>query len=201
MFESYNKVQKAVLETTLGILIEKDLQATSMSLIAKQSGVSTGNIYHYFDSKEAVINELYKAIVKFNGEYVLKGFYDTDDIRPRFDRAWDRYVRLSLEHPQGFRFIEQYSFSPYIYPESKGEAYEGGWCGPMNKLYEEAIGRGEFVKENPAALVQMHTGSFVYLIKGHLEGRFQLTEELIRTAIRSCWNSVRAEETASADPA
>ena len=200
MFESYNKVQQAVLETTLGILIEKDLQATSMSLIAKQSGVSTGNIYHYFDSKEAIINELYKAIVKFNGEYVLRGFADTDDIRQRFERAWDLYVRLSLEHPQGFRFIEQYSFSPYIYPESKEAAYEGGWCGPMNKLYAEAVDRGLFVKENPAAMVQMHTGSFVYLIKGHLHERFQLTEETIRTAIRSCWNSVCTEKAASAGP-
>ncbi|MCC3381656.1 TetR/AcrR family transcriptional regulator [Paenibacillus farraposensis] len=200
MFEGYNKVQQAVLETTLGILIEKDLQATSMALIAKQSGVSTGNIYHYFGSKEAIINELYKAIVRFNGEFVLKGFYDTNDFRQRFERVWDNYVRLSLEYSQGFRFLEQYSFSPYIYPESKEEAYAGGWCGPMNKLYAEAIDRGLFVKENPAALVQMHTGSFVYLIKGHLQGRFQLTEEMAWTAIRACWNSICSEKTATPDP-
>lgn len=68
MFEEYNKVQKAVLETTLELISEKELQATSMSLISKVSGISTGSIYHYFDNKEAIINELYKGIIKFHSE-------------------------------------------------------------------------------------------------------------------------------------
>lgn len=48
VFIGYHKVQPAVLERTLELIIEKELQATSMGLIAKKSGVSTRNIYHYF---------------------------------------------------------------------------------------------------------------------------------------------------------
>ncbi|ULL16879.1 TetR/AcrR family transcriptional regulator [Paenibacillus sp. H1-7] len=191
MFERYNKVQRSVLETTLNIIIRKELQATSMSLIAKESGVSTGSIYHYFQSKEDIVNELYKAIVTFNGEYVREGLLQGRTIREKFELGWSRVVDLGKQYPQGFQFIEQYSFSPYIYDEVKQEVYTGGWCGPMNQLYEEAIQQKLFISLNPKMMVQMHYGQFVYLLKAELHGIYELTRESVAEAIRSCWNAVR----------
>jgi AcrR family transcriptional regulator len=193
MFNKYNKVQKAVLETTLSLIIEKELQATSMSLIAKKSGVSTGSIYHYFDGKEAIINELYKAIVAFNGEKVLEGFFTDEPIRTRLERAWENIIRVSIQYPQGFQFIEQYSFSPYIYEEVKKEAYEGGWCGPLKKMYAQAVQEKVFIEMEPLAMVQMHYGSFVYIVKGNLNHHFTLTEAGIKLLIQATWNSVSVE--------
>jgi AcrR family transcriptional regulator len=191
MFSNYNKVQQAVLETTLSLIIEKELQATSMSLIAKKSGVSTGSIYHYFASKEDIINELYKAIVTFNGEAVLKNLNTDEPVKVRLERAWEQMIRLSLEYPQGFQFIEQYSFSPYIYDEVKKEAYVGGWCGPLEKLYTEAVAEGLFVDMAPALMVQMHYGSIVYVVKGFLNKHLAVTDEDIIRMIQSLWNSVK----------
>ncbi|MMZ55416.1 HTH-type transcriptional repressor Bm3R1 [compost metagenome] len=190
MFENYNKVQQAILETTLNIIIRKELQATSMSLIAKESGVSTGNIYHYFKSKEDIVNELYKAIVTFNGEYVREGLLKGTTIREKFEFGWNRVVELGKQYPQGFQFIEQYSFSPYIYEEVKQEVYTGGWCAPMNELYQEAIQEKLFIPMNPKMMVQMHYGTFVYMLKAHLYGVFELSSESVSGAIRSCWNAV-----------
>lgn len=190
MFENYNKVQQAVLETTLNIIIRKELQATSMALIAKESGVSTGNIYHYFKSKEDIVNELYKAIVTFNGVYVRGGLLKGTTIREKFELGWNRVIELGKQHPQGFQFIEQYSFSPYIYEEVKQEVYTGGWCGPMNELYQEAIQEKLFIPMNPKMMVQMHYGTFVYMLKAHLHGIFELSSESVSGAIRSCWNAV-----------
>ncbi|WP_028560311.1 TetR/AcrR family transcriptional regulator [Paenibacillus pinihumi] len=194
MFDRYNKVQKAVLETTLSLIIEKELQATSMSLIAKKSGISTGSIYHYFDSKETIINELYKAIVLFNGEYVLQNVYTDEPLRTRLERAWENMIRLSLEYPKGFQFIEQYSFSPYIHDESKRQAYEGGWCGPLKQLYQEAVEQGLFIPMDPFSMVQMHYGSFVYVIKAHLNREVAITDDLIRQLLQVTWNSVSADK-------
>lgn len=190
MFENYNKVQQAILETTLNIIIRKELQATSMALIAKESGVSTGNIYHYFKSKEDIVNELYKAIVTFNGEYVRGGLLKGTTIREKFELGWNRVIEFGKQYPQGFQFIEQYSFSPYIYEEVKQEAYTGGWCAPMNELYQEAIQEKLFIPMNPKMMVQMHYGTFVYMLKAHLHGIFELSSESVSGAIRSCWNAV-----------
>lgn len=194
MFERYNKVQQAVLETTLHLIIDKELQATSMSLIAKNSGVSTGNIYHYFSSKEDIINELYKAIVLFNGEFVTRDMNPADSVQARFRKAWRNVIELGKRYPNGFRFIEQYSFSPYIYDDSKLEAYKGGWCGPLAKLYEEAIGQGLFIELEPRMMVQMHYGAIVYLLKGHLQQYMELTDDAAEQTILACWNGVSKEK-------
>ncbi|MBM7566708.1 TetR/AcrR family transcriptional regulator [Paenibacillus sacheonensis] len=194
MFERYNKVQRAVLETTLHLIIDKELQATSMSLIAKESGVSTGNIYHYFSSKEDIINELYKAIVLFNGEFVTKNLNAADSVQEQFRRAWRSVIELGKNHPKGFRFIEQYSFSPYIYEQSKLEAYKGGWCGPMEKIYRQAIDQGLFVELEPHMMVQMHYGSIVYLLKSHQQNMLELTADVEEQALRSFWNAVSKEK-------
>ncbi|BFT72792.1 TetR/AcrR family transcriptional regulator [Paenibacillus sp. P36] len=194
MFGEYNKVQQAVLETTLHIIIQKELQATSMALIAKESGVSTGNIYHYFKSKEDIVNELYKAIVTFNGHYVREGLKQGTTIREKFELGWKRVIDLGKKYPQGFQFIEQYSFSPYIHDEVKREVYTGGWCDPMNHLYEEAIKQKLFVPMDAQMMVQMHYGSFVYMLKGQLYGIFELTNESINDAICSCWNAVSPKD-------
>ncbi|MEK3670106.1 TetR/AcrR family transcriptional regulator [Paenibacillus sp. FSL R10-2771] len=190
MFDSYNKVQQAVLETTLGLIIEKELQATSMSLIARKSGISTGSIYHYFESKEAIINELYRGIVTFNGHKVLDGVYTGETLRTRLERAWRNLITLSLEYPQGFQFIEQYSFSPYIYDEVKQAAYEGGWCHPLEKLYAEAVEQKLFTAMDPKFMVQMHYGSIVYVVKSALNHYLDLKDEEIDGLIDSCWQSV-----------
>ncbi|GAA4831275.1 TetR family transcriptional regulator [Paenibacillus vulneris] len=190
MFEKYNKVQRSVLETTLNIIIRKELQATSMALIAKESGVSTGSIYHYFQSKEDIVNELYKAIVTFNGEYVREVLLQGRTIREKFELGWGRVIDLGKKYPEGFQFIEQYSFSPYIYDEVKLAVYTGGWCESMNKLYEEAIQQKLFIPMNPKMMVQMHYGQFVYLLKAELHGVYELTRESIQEAIHSCWNAV-----------
>jgi AcrR family transcriptional regulator len=193
MFEKYNKVQKAVLETTLRLINEKDLQATSMALISKESGVSTGSIYHYFQSKEDIINELYKGIVNFHGEVVLKDFYTNESIQERFQRVWENVIRFTMQYPQGFQFIEQYSFSPYIDDAAKQEAYKGSWCGPLAQLYAEAIKQQIFIDLEPKLMVQMNFGSVVYLIKAYLQNNVDLTDEMIQKVIRSCWNAVSKE--------
>ncbi|CAI6024164.1 TetR/AcrR family transcriptional regulator [Cohnella sp. JJ-181] len=198
MFGRYNKVQRAVLETTLGIIIRKELQATSMALIAKESGVSTGSIYHYFQSKEEIVNELYRAIVAFNGEYVREGLTQGATLREKFEAGWRRVVDLGLKYPAGFQFIEQYSFSPYIYDDVRLAAYTGGWCEPMNRLYADAIARKLFVPMNPKMMVQMHYGTFVYLLKANLHEIYALDEDSIGEAIRSCWNAVLLPEAAGA---
>jgi AcrR family transcriptional regulator len=194
MFELYNKVQQAVLETTLNLIIDRELQATSMSLISKESGVSTGNIYHYFTSKEDIINELYKAIVRFNGEFVTKDMNKADSIQTQFRKVWRNVIELGNKYPKGFRFIEQYSFSSYIYEQSKLEAIKGGWCGPLKQLYQQASEEGIFTRLDPQMMVQMHYGSIVYLLRGYQQNLLELTNDIADQAILACWNAVSQEK-------
>jgi len=190
MFENYKKAKKAVLETTLELLSKNDLQSTSMSLISSQSGVSMGSIYNSFSGKEDIINELYTSIVAHQTAIVLQDFYNDSDIHTRFNQVWRKVIQTCIDYPEAFQFMEQYSLSPYIYDKSKKEAYDNNWCGPLSKLYAEAIHEQMFKEADPRLMVQMHLGMVVNLIKGHLQGNIDLSPELVDMAIHSCWNSV-----------
>jgi Transcriptional regulator len=189
MFDDYNNVQKAVLDATLRLINKKELQATSMSLISKESGISTGSIYYYFKSKEEIINELFLAVVKDSTKAVLRNFYKDSPIQTRFEQAWNHLIHISMENPEGFQFMEQYSFSSYIESETKKRAAEANWCGPLATLYEEAVQDGLFINLDPQLMVQMHYGSIVYLLKAYFQNSISLTDDLIQKVILSCWNS------------
>lgn len=190
MFEEYNKAQKAVFETTLRLINEKELQATSMSLISKESGVSTGAIYHYFDSKEAIINELYIALIKASTKAVLKNFDVDETLQIRFGNAWRNLIEFAIQQPDAFRFMEQYSFSPYIEKTTKVNAEEINWCRTLATLYESAVKADLFIDWNPQLMVQMHYGSVVYLLKAYFQDNMQITEKEVNKMIDYCWNSV-----------
>ena len=49
----------AILEATLDLISERGFHGTPISMIAAESGVSTGIIYHYFANKEELIYDLY----------------------------------------------------------------------------------------------------------------------------------------------
>ena len=194
MFTKYNKVQRAVLEATLLLISEKDLQATSMALISQKSGVSTGSIYHYFQSKEEIFNELYRGIVEFSSAVVLKDFSMSQSIQECFIRTWENVIRFNMNYPTGFQFIEQYSFSPYIDETVKQETCKGGVYGSLSKLYTEAIKQQLFIDLEPKLMVQMHFGSVVYLTKAYFQKNIHLTDEIIQRVIHSFWNAVSKEK-------
>jgi len=194
MFEEYNKVQKAVLETTIELISEKELQATSMSLISKVSGISTGSIYHYFNSKEDIINELFKGIVKFHSDEILKGFDSSEILKVRFHQIWKNFIQFGMNYSKAFQFIEQYSFSPYITDEVKKKVNDDVWCNEVAKLYAEAIEQKLFIELEPKLMVQMHYGSMVYLLKSYFQGITDITDDIIQTAIYACWNAAGRKE-------
>ena len=54
--------REAILKTALNLFTERGFHNTPTSLIAKEAGVATGTLFHYFKNKEILINELYLHI-------------------------------------------------------------------------------------------------------------------------------------------
>ena len=49
-----------ILEAALDLFVERGFYGTSVPSVADKAHVATGTIYHYFASKEALVNSLYK---------------------------------------------------------------------------------------------------------------------------------------------
>ena len=53
------QTRAAIIEAALRLFREMGYEATTMRAIAREAGVSTGNAYYYFSSKEELIREFY----------------------------------------------------------------------------------------------------------------------------------------------
>lgn len=53
------RTRARILEVALALLQEKGYEATTMRVIAERAGVSLGNAYHYFPSKEGLLQGFY----------------------------------------------------------------------------------------------------------------------------------------------
>lgn len=54
------RTRATILETALRLFRERGFEETSMRTIADEAGVSVGNAYHYFDSKEHLVQAFYE---------------------------------------------------------------------------------------------------------------------------------------------
>ncbi len=82
-----------LLAIAAGLFAEKGFKNTTVRDIAEASGILSGSLYHHFDSKESMIDEILSS---FQAE--LFAAYDavlasSDDARTKIERA----VRLSFE--------------------------------------------------------------------------------------------------------
>ncbi len=114
--DNQDKKQR-ILDATLRLITERGFHGTPVAQIAIDAEVGTGTIYRYFDSKEAIINELYRLIESDLHEATLRDIPPQVTVRDEFYLKWRNILRYFLDHPSEAKFIEQYAASPFIRPQ------------------------------------------------------------------------------------
>jgi len=105
--------KKAIFESTLELVRENGFHGTPMSLVAKKAGVAAGTIYHYFESKDTLLIELYSYLRGQMFQEMLGGDDETQDFETRFFTFWKKYYHFYVQHPNVLYFVEQFVNSPY----------------------------------------------------------------------------------------
>ena len=180
----------AILETTLDLLSERGFHDTPMSMIARQSGVSTGIIYHYFAGKKELIYELYREIKLKMLDAIAEGFLEQTSYRERFHALWHNLVRYHVDHPRETVFLEQFENSPYYQPD--WQAAFAGEMAPFVAWFEQGVREGA-LKDLPFEVaIELSLMVAVSLAKRHIRGTIRLTDKLIDAAANASWDAVKA---------
>lgn len=134
--------KKAIFESTLRLIKENGFHGTPMSQVAKNAGVACGTIYHYFDSKDALMVELYRYIREQLTDALLAGDNANLPIRDRLFSFWLNHFRFYSQNPDYLFFVEQYVNSPYIvrFPLPYSERFEAS----VMALIKEGVLQGVF---------------------------------------------------------
>ena len=86
--------EKAILEAAVKLFAEQGYDGVSMRAVALEAGVSKSNIYHHFESKEA----LYLAIMQRSAENLAEMVEHLAEDKGEFDERLREFARAHLAH-------------------------------------------------------------------------------------------------------
>jgi AcrR family transcriptional regulator len=188
MTESRDKRQQ-ILAATLRLIVTNGLERTPMSAVGRAAGVGMGTIYHYFPSKEELINVLYRELKAQSHSAMLHGYRADAPVRERFFCIWRNIFHLYRDKQDLYRFLEQYSFSPMITSESK--VYGDSTWNEAHRVVQDGLTQ-QILKPLPVKLLLRIAGAPLFnLVQGHIAGEIVLNEALIEEAVTACWDAIK----------
>ncbi|KFF12822.1 hypothetical protein IW15_08525 [Chryseobacterium soli] len=111
--------REQIIMAAMKLLVERGIQATPMSAIAKAAGTGMGTIYNYFATKEDLINAIYLHIKTSEINQTLKNIPADASVKSKFLGYYTSFVTFYLKFPESFTFIDQMQNSPVIKEETK----------------------------------------------------------------------------------
>ena len=180
----------AILDAALELFVERGFHGTAVPLVAERAGIAAGTIYRHFESKEALVNALYRGWKeRITGE-VLRDFPMNASPREQFHAAWVGVTAFIAAHPRAYAFLELHHHAPYLDEQSR--AVE-------RRTYDFAaivIARGQasgVIRSGPApVLLGLLHGAVVGLVRFWREGRVAWSAEELELAEHACWDLIRA---------
>ena len=185
--------KEAILKSVLKLVNRSGFYHLNMKEIAKEANVAAGTIYLNFKGKEDLINALYQMVVTEFNEAVLQGYHSELPLKDNFFRMLENAVDFFLEDPDRFSFIEQYTYSPFIFKESYEENFM--ILQPIYRMMADAK-KQKLVKNLPeAVLVSLIYGPVTMMLKLYLARKTDLDKKATKQRlIEACWESILEDQ-------
>ncbi|MFA5677178.1 MAG: TetR/AcrR family transcriptional regulator [Pseudomonas sp.] len=178
--------RSAILQAALNVFAEGGVNGVPMPVVAQQAKVGTGTIYRYFESKELLVNELFREQKVAINQRLYSNLDFQRPTRELFDEVWRRMVLFTREAPDAYRFMELQDHRPYLDAASRQLEHEA--LSPILAQYRTLQKRGIFRSDLRAeVLMTLVWGAFVNLIKAERDGHIQLSDADINAARDACW--------------
>ncbi|HEY8143735.1 MAG TPA: TetR/AcrR family transcriptional regulator [Kofleriaceae bacterium] len=178
----------AILDAALECFVDRGFHGTAMPDIAKKTGIAAGTIYHYFASKEELVNALFRKWKAEIARRVFTAFPQGAPTRQQFQVMWREMIAFALAHPAAFAFLELHNHSSYLDAESV--AADRGLKIFAGAIVQQAQKDGVIKPLDAALLMELVFGAFIGIMRAHWEGRASLTPEQIDEAEQACWDAV-----------
>jgi len=111
--------RNAVLAAAIAVFAEKGIWQAPTAAVSRAAGVAEGTLFTYFPSKEALLNELYRALKQELADVLLDDFPTTGAVRSRVHHIWERYVRWGMANPAKRKVLAELGVSDRITAESR----------------------------------------------------------------------------------
>jgi TetR/AcrR family transcriptional regulator, repressor of fatR-cypB operon len=182
-------LRAAILDAALHAFAERGFHGTNVPDIAKAAAVGVGSMYRHFESKERLVNAVFRRAKGELRDALLFGLdfgRGGDDV---FRQVWSRLVRFHREHPLSFQFLEMQDHVPYLDAESR--QLERSLLEPLYVATEHLKPPGADLPS--AVMIALVWGAFVGLTKAERLGYLALDEATYIRAGEVCLLALNAK--------
>lgn len=180
--------KESILAAALACFVERGFHGTAIPQIAERADIAAGTIYHYFDSKEALVNALYRGWKQAIAQRVFAAFPQGAPVRDQFRVMWHEMVAFATAEPTAFAFIELHNHASYLDAASLG--VDRTIKEFAHAMIARAQGEGVVKPLDAWLLMELVFGAFVGMMRAHWEGRLQLDAAAIAGAEQACWDAI-----------
>ena len=182
--------REAIMTAALELFVERGFFGTAVPEIADRAGVGAGTIYRYFESKEALVNEIYREQKLRFGQVALDNFPSTASTREQFRVLWMRMARFAVDHPSSFVFLELHHHASYL--DAASHAVEQRMTALFTHVVTSAQARNELKVGDPRVLMGLVMGAFIGVIRNCVDGDRPLGDADWTLAEQCMWEAIRA---------
>ncbi len=189
--EDFHSKRTAILNSTLALVKEHGFHGAPMSQIAKNANVAAGTIYHYFDSKETLMVELYFYAKNKLGEAMLKEDVEIAPYKDRFFKFMLNQYKFYIKNDAILFFLEQYINSPFAknYPERENTLFTER----IIPFFNNGIEKGYFKNIDSRLLWPTIRGTLVAAASFRLSEHIMFSDEDILEVITIIWDGIKKQ--------
>jgi len=188
--ENLTDKKRAIFESTLELIKENGFHGSPMSLVAKNAGVAAGTIYHYFESKDQLICELYAYNRRRIVDTISRAIAEGLSYEEKFFKIWYNLYMFYIQNTNVLIFFEQYVNSPYN--TNKCPSY---FQGELFDFLLKGIEEGHIKDVKPEILVVLTLGSISSLAKLNMFGNITLKETDLKQIVKILWEGIVIHKT------
>lgn len=189
--EDFCSKRTAILNSTLELVKQYGFHGAPISQIAKNANVAAGTIYHYFDSKETLIIELYINTKNKLARAILEGDDETQPYKDRFFKFMINQYNFYVSNEPALIFLEQYINSPFAknYPEKDSALFKER----VIPFFKEGIRSGYFKDIDPRLLGPTIRGTLVAAANFRLSEHMMYSDQDIIEVVKIIWDGIKKQ--------
>lgn len=187
--ENITEKKKLIFECTLELVKEYGFHGTTMNILAKTANIAAGTIYHYFESKDQLILELFLYVKRQMAVTMVDKLDKTAGYQSNFFIIWKSLYKYYIEHQTVLLFFEQYINSPYCKCKVSGEddLFHQVFFG----FFRDAIQKGVFSTINYEVMAILLHSQIRTIAKIQLFGKAEIDETELEKIITLSWNGLK----------
>ncbi|MCI2425545.1 TetR/AcrR family transcriptional regulator [Candidatus Acetothermia bacterium] len=172
MEQAIPKRKKWIIEAAVAAFAQKGFHLTSMREIAKSAAVAIGTLYHYFDSKEEMLNDILRAEI----DVLQRALAEITQSNRSAKEQIDAVLQLCFARLAKDKSLTKLIFCEKVIAHDKFRdnfrSLQDTIISHLQKIITRGIAKGEIARCNPSLVAALIMGAITVMV-----GKIVDTEE------------------------